>query len=55
MEKVEVLDIFGRKLMEQIVALSSDLVVDLSGHAPGVYLVQVSTENGTVTRKIVLR
>lgn len=47
---IEVLDVFGRKLME-FLPRTSEFVVDLSGYARGFYFVRV----GEVVRKLVLR
>ena len=53
-ENVEVYDVFGKRL-EQHFARDYQMVIDLSTRAAGVYFVRVTTEQGTVTKRVVKR
>lgn len=49
---VELYDAFGKRL-STLDPDGNSVVVDLSGYASGVYFIRVSTEKGTVTKRIV--
>ena len=53
-ENVEVYDVFGKRL-EQHFVRDYQTVIDLSTRASGVYFVRVTTEQGTVTKRVVKR
>jgi PKD repeat protein len=52
-EQVQLLDIFGKKLLEQSLSGNSQQI-DLRELPDGVYLLQVQTKNGAAVRKIIL-
>ncbi len=46
------LDINGRKIKE-ISSLDNQYQIDISECSKGVYLMKISTENGSVTKKVI--
>ena len=53
-EQLEVYDMYGKRL-EQHLVRDYQTVIDLSTRASGVYFVRVTTEQGTVTKRVVKR
>ena len=53
-EQLEVYDMYGKRL-EQHFVRDYQTVIDLSTRASGVYFVRVTTEQGTVTKRVVKR
>jgi hypothetical protein len=53
-EQLEVYDMYGKRL-EQHFVRDYQTVIDLSARASGVYFVRVTTEQGTVTKRVVKR
>ncbi|MEW6467944.1 MAG: T9SS type A sorting domain-containing protein, partial [Bacteroidota bacterium] len=51
-EEVIVVDILGKELI-RLPAGSSSLEIDISNRPPGIYFLQIGTENGTLSRKII--
>ncbi len=52
MKEVNIFDVYG-KLMDTMKVEDSDITLDISAYAGGVYFVRVFTENGVVTKRIV--
>ena len=51
---VEIFDVFGRKVSSHhLISKSSNHKIDISYLHAGIYFVQISTEQGTVTKKVV--
>ena len=53
-EQLEVYDMYGKRL-EQHFTHDYQTVIDLSARASGVYFVRVTTEQGTITKRVVKR
>ena len=53
MENVAVYDLLGRIQKSKIVNLQSEIVIDISHLPAGLYFVQLSTEKGAITKKVV--
>ncbi len=51
---LEVMSIDGRSVLQQPFDASQNQVVDLSGYAAGIYIVQVSTEQGIAVQRVVV-
>jgi hypothetical protein len=52
-EGVEIFDVFGRKVFEQKETLTVLLSYDLTVFPAGVYFIKITTEKGTITKKII--
>ena len=53
-KQLEVYDMYGKRL-EQHFVYDYQTVIDISARASGVYFVRVTTEYGTVTKRVVKR
>ncbi|MCL2311182.1 MAG: T9SS type A sorting domain-containing protein, partial [Firmicutes bacterium] len=51
-EKIEIFDVFGRKLLSLLSPTSPETTVDISHLSAGVYFVKVSTEIGEAIKKV---
>jgi len=51
---ISVVNLYG-ETMQRIATSSSDNILDISGYPPGIYLVYIKSNNGTVVRKVVKR
>jgi hypothetical protein len=50
--RVEVFDLSGRKMSDQLVTDSDDLIIDMSSFRSALYFVKITTDSGTVTKRI---
>lgn len=54
LRQVRVIDVIGQVISDNT-ANSDDIVIDLSQYGKGVYLVEVTTQNGKATQRVVVR
>jgi hypothetical protein len=52
-ENVEIFDVYGNIIKSKIVNLKSEIAMDISALQAGLYFVKITTENGTLTKKVV--
>jgi hypothetical protein len=53
--EIEIFDVFGRLQKAESRRQKAEMVLDISHLPAGMYFVQIQTENGAVTRKVVKR
>ena len=50
---IQVLDLSGRSIFEDRINVESKVILDLSNDQSGVYLLRITTDSGTTTKRII--
>ena len=52
-DKVAIFDSVGKKVLDDMVCVTNYLAIDIGSLLPGIYFIEITTDNETVRKKII--